>query len=118
KLPASRLLKTLDRSGSSHPVFRAFAAHIEKHLLILSTRYCGLTGTRWNCGADRIGSPPCSCLRLIRAVCRGTGVRIDKLHARAISRRRFWWEKRLALASLTNTEAHHETFQPTQGDPA
>jgi hypothetical protein len=41
-----RLLMTLDRNGNPHPVLRPFAAHLEKHLLIPSARYCGPVGTR------------------------------------------------------------------------
>lgn len=41
-----RLLTTLDRNGNPHPVLRPFAAHLEKHLLIPSARYCGPVGSR------------------------------------------------------------------------
>jgi len=41
-----RLLTAIDRSGNPHPVLRPFAAHLEKHLLIPSARYCGPTGNR------------------------------------------------------------------------
>jgi hypothetical protein len=41
-----RLLETPDQRGNPHPVLRPFAAHVEKHLLIPSARYCGPTGTR------------------------------------------------------------------------
>jgi len=40
------LLTSLDLKGNPHPVLRPFAAHLEKHLIIPSARYCGPAGTR------------------------------------------------------------------------
>jgi hypothetical protein len=40
------LMGMVDDQGEPHPVFRPFAEHIEKHLLIPSARYCGRGGKR------------------------------------------------------------------------
>ena len=39
------LLAATDAEGNPHPVLRQFAAHVEKHLLIPSARYCSSAGT-------------------------------------------------------------------------
>jgi hypothetical protein len=41
-----RLASSKDGDGRPHPVFRAFAEHLEKHLLIPSSRYSGRKGAR------------------------------------------------------------------------
>jgi hypothetical protein len=41
-----RIVLAQDRGGSPHPVFRPFAAHLRKHLLVPSTRYGGPRGKR------------------------------------------------------------------------